>query len=94
MKWCARRGCCPPLQERLFEQLTLLLSAASEETGKQRAALVRRLVCKVEEIHKTLLKHLAKEEQQLLPLLLQHFSVAEQARSRASLTYVTEYVNL
>ena len=35
-------------------------------------------MCKVEEIHTTLRKHLAKEEEQLFPLLLQHFTHAEQ----------------
>jgi zinc finger-like protein len=39
----------------------------------------RKLICKVEEIHTTLKKHLAKEEEQLLPLLLQHFTYEEQA---------------
>ena len=34
----------------------------------------RTLICKVEEIHTTLRKHLAKEEEQLLPLLVQHFT--------------------
>ena len=38
----------------------------------------RQLDCKVEEIHTTLRKHLAKEEGQLLPLLLEHFTHAEQ----------------
>ena len=38
----------------------------------------RTLICKVEEIHTTLRKHLAKEEQ-LLPLLVQH--VTPQVRS-------------
>jgi hypothetical protein len=33
----------------------------------------------VEEIHTTLRKHLRKEEEQLLPLLLSHFSAGEQA---------------
>lgn len=33
----------------------------------------------VEEIHTTLRKHLRKEEEQLLPLLVAHFSTAEQA---------------
>ena len=35
-------------------------------------------MCKVEEIHTTLRQHLAKEEGQLLPLLLAHFSHGEQ----------------
>lgn len=38
-----------------------------------RCASRRQLACKVEEIHITLRKHLAKEEEQLLPLLLRHF---------------------
>ena len=38
----------------------------------------RKLMCKVEEIHTTLKKHLAKEEEQLLPLLVRHFSYDEQ----------------
>lgn len=40
---------------------------------------MRQLACKVEEIHTTLRKHLAKEEEQLVPLLLQHFTFPEQA---------------
>lgn len=40
---------------------------------------MRLLGCKVEEIHTTLRKHLRKEEEQLLPLLLAHFSAGEQA---------------
>lgn len=47
----------------------------------------RGLICKVEEIHRTLLKHLAKEEEQLLPLLLQHFTFAEQAQLVAQFLY-------
>lgn len=45
------------------------------------------LIIKVEEIHTTLRKHLAKEEAQLLPLLLQHFSYAEQAELVAQFLY-------
>jgi zinc finger-like protein len=41
----------------------------------------------VEEIHTTLRKHLAKEEAQLLPLLLKHFSCAEQAELVAQFLY-------
>jgi hypothetical protein len=39
----------------------------------------RGLLCKVEEVHRTLRKHLHKEEEQLVPLLLAHFSHGEQA---------------
>ena len=47
--------------------------------GKQKRMAIRQLVCKVQEIHTTLLKHLAKEEEQLFPLLLKHFTYSEQA---------------
>jgi zinc finger-like protein len=43
------------------------------------SATLRELARKVEEVHTTLRKHLAKEEHQLLPLLLQHFAFTEQA---------------
>ena len=42
----------------------------------------------VQEIHTTLHKHLAKEEEQLLPLLLQHFTHAEQVGQRESCVLV------
>ena len=56
-----------------------LLAAALAGPAAGRGAAVRRLSCKAEEIHTTLRKHLAKEEEQLFPLLLAHFSAAEQA---------------
>lgn len=65
-------------EERLFEQLSALLSIAVRQDGKQRAATLRQLECKIEEVHTTLRKHLAKEEEQLFPLLLKHFTFAEQ----------------
>ena len=68
-------------EERLFEQLSSLLSAALQQEGKARIATVRQLECKTEEVHTTLRKHLAKEEEQLFPLLLKHFTFAEQASS-------------
>lgn len=68
-------------EEQLFEQLSSLLSAALQQEGKERMATVRQLECKIEEVHTTLRKHLAKEEEQLFPLLLKHFSFAEQASS-------------
>ena len=52
-------------------------------TAEDLVASRRQLVCKVEEIHTTLRKHLAKEEEQLFPLLLQHFTHSEQARPAA-----------
>ncbi|EFN52596.1 hypothetical protein CHLNCDRAFT_138627 [Chlorella variabilis] len=67
-------------EEHLFEQLNQLLSRAlGEPEGKEQLAVVRLLARKVEEIHTTLRKHLRKEEEQLLPLLVAHFSTAEQA---------------
>jgi len=76
-----------PPQEYLFEQLGQLLSSATSQTGAARASTVRQLVCKVEAIHTTLRKHLAKEEAQLLPLLLRHFSYPEQAELVAQFLY-------
>jgi zinc finger-like protein len=38
------------------------------------------LLEKIEQIHTTVRKHLAKEEEQLFPLLLAHFSHVEQAQ--------------
>lgn len=65
-------------QERLFEQLVQLINNTMAASGKQKRAAIRQLVCKVQEIQTTLLKHLSKEEEQLFPLLLQHFTFAEQ----------------
>lgn len=67
-------------EERLFEQLVTLIATALAATGAPRGEAVRELVCKVEEVHTTLRKHLRKEEEQLLPLLLHHFTVDEQAQ--------------
>ena len=78
--------CSANIQERLFEQLSQLISSALSAQGKQRRAVLRQLVCKAGEIQTTLLKHLAKEEEQLFPLLLQHFSHTEQVCGDA-LTY-------
>lgn len=71
----------PRTQEQLFDQLAQLLSRAVQEEGAagQQVATLRLLACKVEEVHTTLRNHLAKEEEQLLPLLLHHFSQREQA---------------
>lgn len=49
---------------------------------------MQQLVCKVEEIHTTLRKHLAKEEEQLFPLLLRHFSHAEQVPTMSIFTKI------
>jgi len=73
-------------QERLFEQLLQVISQAAIEKGKQQKASIRQLICKVQEIHTTLLKHLSKEEEQLFPLLLQNFTYAEQVALNLSLS--------
>lgn len=67
-------------EERLFEQLVTLIATALAASGAPRSEAVRELVCKVEEVHTMLRKHLCKEEEQLLPLLLHHFTVDEQAQ--------------
>ena len=69
-----------PLQEALFDQLTELLAAALSQSSADRGQSVRLLLEKVSEIHSTVLHHLAKEEEQLFPLLLANFSHAEQAQ--------------
>ena len=66
------------MQERLFEELFPLLFVAGNSSSGSGKAL-RALACKAEQIHTTLRKHLRKEENQLLPLLLSNFSAAEQA---------------
>lgn len=61
--------------------LTASTADATDETAAFAvcSAILRELARKVEEVHTTLRKHLAKEEHQLLPLLLQHFAFIEQA---------------
>ncbi len=66
------------LQERLFEELIPLISVAADKQGADAGDALRALECKVEQIHTTLRKHLSKEEDQLLPLLLANFNTAEQ----------------
>ena len=78
------RAVCTHAQERLFEQLSQLISSALGAQGKQRRGVLRQLVCKAQEIQTTLLKHLAKEEEQLFPLLLQHFTHSEQVGAPAA----------
>ena len=68
-------------EERLFDELaTLLAGALDAPAGAAREGAVRAFLLKAEQIHTTVGKHLAKEEEQLLPLLLQHFSPRAQAR--------------
>lgn len=74
-------------EEALLAQLGGLLAAARSQAGSARGDTVRALVCKVEAVHTTLRKHLAKEEAQLLPLLTARFSAAEQAQLVAQFLY-------
>jgi iron-sulfur cluster repair protein YtfE (RIC family) len=67
------------LQDILLDSLQQLLDSAIDASAHERDALVHELRCKVEEVHVTLQKHLRKEEDQLFPLLLQHFNFSEQA---------------
>lgn len=68
---------------RLFEELTSLVSqaltACAAENWDEGVKGIRQLTYKVEEVHTCIQRHLAKEEEQLHPLLLRHCSDAEQA---------------
>lgn len=67
-------------EERLFEELAIQLTKALSKHGSAREEAVQAFVCKAEQIHTTVGKHLAKEEEQLLPLLLENFRLCDQAR--------------
>jgi zinc finger protein-like protein len=67
------------MQDFLFDSLQSLLAAAISADGAARANIIHELVCKVDEVHVTLQKHLRKEEEQLFPLVLSNFSFQEQA---------------
>lgn len=67
------------LQELLFDHLQTLIARAIAAPQQERASTIHEFVCKVEEVHVSLHKHLRKEEEQLFPLLLQHFAFEEQA---------------
>lgn len=67
------------MQDLLLDSLQQLIESAISADASERAGLVHELRCKVEEVHVTLQKHLRKEEDQLFPLLLQHFTFSEQA---------------
>jgi iron-sulfur cluster repair protein YtfE (RIC family) len=73
------RSAAHRLQDFLFDSLQNMLAAAIAAGGAERGPLVHELVCKVDEVHVTLQKHLRKEEEQLFPLLLSNFSFREQA---------------
>eukprot|EP00250_Pteridium_aquilinum_P020433 c24812_g1_i2 orf=124-4074(-) len=63
----------------LFDQMLELLNVALKEKSNVSIKLRRELVCRTEAIQTTLCKHMSKEEEQVLPLLIQHFSIREQA---------------
>ncbi|GMH35139.1 hypothetical protein BSKO_03007 [Bryopsis sp. KO-2023] len=66
-------------EEHLFVQLLQMLRETMSARGAAVTAAIREFVCKMGEVRITLMKHLAKEEEQLFPLLLEHFSYTEQA---------------
>ena len=67
------------VQELLFEHLQVIITRALAEPASLREHSISECVCKAAEVDVTLRKHLLKEEEQLFPLLLQHFTFAEQA---------------
>jgi hypothetical protein len=67
------------VQDFLLDCLQDLLAAVIRASSSDRIKLMREFVCKVDEVSVTLQKHLRKEEEQLFPLLLMHFSFEEQA---------------
>jgi zinc finger-like protein len=67
------------VQDFLLDSLQDLLAAVIRANSSDKVHLMREVVCKVDEVSVTLQKHLRKEEEQLFPLLLTHFSFDEQA---------------
>ncbi|KAI5083489.1 hypothetical protein GOP47_0003232 [Adiantum capillus-veneris] len=63
----------------LFNQVLELLNVALREKANTSTKLRRELICRTEAIQTTLCKHMSKEEEQVFPLLIQHFSTHEQA---------------
>ncbi|MCO5569786.1 hypothetical protein L7F22_023501 [Adiantum nelumboides] len=63
----------------MFNQVLELLNIALKEKANTSTKLRRELICRTEAIQTTLCKHMSKEEEQVLPLLIQHFSIHEQA---------------
>lgn len=66
-------------QDVLLDTLQHQLDAAIVAPTGGRGDAIREFACKAEEVHVTLRKHLRKEEEQLFPLVLQHFTFREQA---------------
>jgi zinc finger-like protein len=67
------------VESDLFDQMFLLLTAALKEKGSAPMELRRELICCTEAIQTTLCQHFSKEEEQVFPLLMRHFSFEEQA---------------
>jgi len=61
----------------LVQLMQLLTSLPSSESNL--LTTLRELACKVEEVSTTIRQHLEKEEEQLFPLLCEHFTYTEQA---------------
>ncbi|KAJ7531954.1 hypothetical protein O6H91_14G066700 [Diphasiastrum complanatum] len=67
------------VESNLFDQMFQLLNNALDEKSNPSIELRRELVCCTEAIQTTLCQHLSKEEEQVFPLLMQQFTVEEQA---------------
>eukprot|EP00899_Mesostigma_viride_P010207 jgi/Mesvir1/19188/Mv11510-RA.1 len=69
-------------EEKLFEQLVQQVHSALGERigGAGRSALMQQLACTTSAVQASLKQHLAKEEEQVFPLIIKHFSREEQAR--------------
>nr|PNR27802.1 hypothetical protein PHYPA_029954 [Physcomitrium patens] len=62
-----------------FDQIAQLLSNPLAEDGRVASSLHSQLGSCTEALHTTLCQHLSKEEEQVFPLLMQHFTYKEQA---------------
>lgn len=63
----------------LFDQMLVFLNLAVKEGLNASTKLRRDLICCTEAIQTTLCKHMAKEEEQVFPLLIEHLSYEEQS---------------
>ena len=65
---------------RLLAEVIRLLETFLRSSTIPSISSIRNFVVKAEQVHTTVTLHLAKEEEQLLPLLIRHIAPAEQAR--------------
>eukprot|EP00249_Psilotum_nudum_P024396 c29174_g1_i3 orf=1038-5078(-) len=63
----------------LFDKMSELLNRALKDKENTSIELRRELICCVEAIQTTLCQHMSKEEEQIFPLLMEHFSIEDQA---------------